>query len=121
LPIPFATTKEQFYATILAKICFTFMGNSLSPTVIQLMAPAHMRGRIMAFGGAALIIPASFMPWLVGVISDSFFHGANGIQLAMSSIILPGLLGGILFLAWGLKALPETIRQASGEVTGDAS
>jgi predicted MFS family arabinose efflux permease len=115
LPIPFVQTAEQFYATILAKTCFTFMANSLAPTVLQLMAPAHMRGRIIAIGGTVNIIFASFMPWLVGIMSDGFFSKSGGILYAMASVVIPGLLGGIVFLAWGLKTLADTIARASGD------
>ncbi|MCO4091361.1 MAG: MFS transporter [Sphingorhabdus sp.] len=114
LPIPLVVTAEQFYATILAKICFTFMANSLAPTVLQLMAPAHLRGRVVAVGGMVTIIFASFMPWVVGLLSDQFFPGHRGILLAVAIIVIPGLLGGILFLAWGLKGLPQTIMRANG-------
>jgi MFS family permease len=115
LPIPFARNADQFYAIILAKICFTFMANSLSPTVLQAMAPAHMRGRVVAIGGTVTIIFGSFMPWLVGAISDGLFPGQNGILYAMASVAIPGLLCGILFLAWGLATLADTIARASGD------
>ena len=115
LPIPFVVTAEQFYATILAKICFTFMANSLAPTVLQLIAPAHLRGRVVALGGMVTIIFASFMPWVVGLLSDLFFPGHRGILLAVATIVIPGLLGGILFLAWGLRTLPQTIARAGGD------
>jgi len=113
LPIPFVTTAGQLYATMLAKVCFTFMANSLAPAVLQLMAPAHMRGRVVAIGGGAFIVFASLMPWLVGVASDAFFAGPRGILLAMSLVIIPGLAGGIAMLGWGLKTLPETIARAA--------
>jgi MFS family permease len=115
LPIPFVTSAGQFYATILAKICFTFMANSLAPTVLQLMAPAHMRGRVVAIGGTLSIIFLSLMPWMVGQISDALFPGEeSGILYAMACVAIPGLLGGILFLAWGLKTLADTIARVSG-------
>jgi MFS family permease len=109
LPIPAVTTAGQFYALILAKIAFTFMANSLSPTVLQTMAPGHMRGRIVAIGGTVMVIFGSFMPWLVGVLSDRVFPGQNGILLAMCSVVIPGLLGGLLFLRWGSGGLAATI------------
>ncbi|WP_397414046.1 MFS transporter [Phenylobacterium sp.] len=109
LPIPLITTSGQFYALMLAKIAFTFMANSLSPTVLQTMAPAHMRGRVVAIGGTVTVIFGSFMPWLVGMLSDRVFPGHNGILLAMCSVVIPGLLGGLLFLRWGSGALPDTI------------
>lgn len=115
LPIPFVQTTNQFYAIILAKICFTFMANSLAPTVLQMMAPAHMRGRVIAIGGSVFIVFSSLMPWLVGVISDTVFPGHGGILLAMASVVIPGLIGGIVLLAWGLKTLPATIAHANGE------
>jgi hypothetical protein len=33
----------------------------------------------------------------------------------MASVVIPGLIGGIVLLAWGLKTLPATIAHASGE------
>jgi len=73
-----------------------------------------MRGRVVAIGGTVTIIFGSFMPWLVGAISDGLFPGQNGILYAMASVAIPGLLCGILFLAWGLATLADTIARASG-------
>lgn len=115
LPIPFVQSASQFYALMVAKIMFTFMANSLSPTVLQLMAPAHMRGRVVAIGGTVTIVFASVMPWVVGTLSDNLFSAPDGILWAMSCVVIPGLLGGLLFLRWGSATLPVTIARASGE------
>ncbi|WP_195908432.1 MFS transporter [Novosphingobium sp. Gsoil 351] len=112
LPIPFASKAWHFYAVILAKIGFTFMANSLSPTVLQLMSPSPIRGRVVALGGMVTIVAASFMPWLVGLLSDHVFTGPRGIILAMAAVAIPGLAGGLLALHWGSRTLGETIARA---------
>jgi hypothetical protein len=43
------------------------------------------------------------------------FHGSSGILQAMSVVIIPALLVGLLFLRWGSVTLPETIRVGSAD------
>jgi MFS family permease len=113
LALPFVQTAVQLYAVIGIKMLFTTMAMSLSPAVLQFLAPAHMRGRVVAIGGMITVMFSSIMPPAIGFLSDKVFDGPAGILQAMTVIIIPALLIGLLFLRWGAVTLPETIRAGS--------
>lgn len=108
--LPFVQTAGQYYAVSLVKVAFTFMATSLSPTVLQLISPARMRGRVVAVGGMITIVMQSIMPYVIGVVSDTMFSGPRGILLAMSAVVIPSMVIGLVFLRWGLATLPATLR-----------
>ncbi|MGH6932328.1 MAG: MFS transporter [Dongiaceae bacterium] len=114
LALPFVESASQYYAVIAVKVMFTTAAMSLSPAVLQFIAPAHMRGRVVAVGGMVTVIFASFMPYFIGLLSDQVFTGPKAILWAMCAIIIPALLIGLLFLRYGAKTLPGTIRAAQG-------
>jgi MFS family permease len=111
--LPFVETAVQLYVVLGIKLLFTTMAMSLSPAVLQFLAPAHMRGRVVAIGGMITVMFSSIMPPAIGLLSDKAFHGPAGILHAMTVVIIPALLAGLLFLRWGSVTLPETIRAGS--------
>lgn len=110
LALPFVQTATQFYVVTLGKLGLTYMATSLSPTILQLIAPARMRGRVVAIGGMVMVLFGSVMPWLIGVISTVAFSGTRGILNAMAVVVIPSLLAGLLILRWGAPHVPGTMR-----------
>ena len=60
------------------------------------------------------VIFSSLMPYFIGILSDQYFSGPKAILWAMCAVIIPALLAGLLFLRFGAKTLPATIRAAQG-------
>lgn len=75
-----------------------FAALSLSPTVLQLMAPGHIRGRVIAIGGLALIALQSMGPVAVGAVSDAIGAGRHSLLMATIVVGLPAYLLGLVFL-----------------------
>ncbi len=115
LGIPFVQTANQFYAVVFAKITFTTVAMSLSPALLQTIAPANMRGRVIAIGGMVTVIFGSLMPTVIGLISDMMPGDPRGILWAMSGVVIPVLIAGVGFLRWGAATIPDTIRLVSEE------
>ncbi|MEG3153635.1 MFS transporter [Sphingomonas sp. RB1R13] len=118
--MPFAQTVTQYYTIVLVKLGLTFMATSLAPTVLQLIAPARMRGRVIAIGGMVTILFGSIMPLMVGTLSAAF-AGPRGILNAMSAVVIPSFAVGLLFLWWGSKAVPATLRAVEVADAGEVS
>lgn len=114
IALPFVKSADQLYAVIGIKGLFTIVAMSLSPAVLQFIAPAHLRGRVVAVGGMVTVIFGSILPPLIGFLSDQYFHGPSGILQALSIVVIPAFLIGLLVLRWGAVTLPATIRAASG-------
>jgi MFS family permease len=93
-----ARNAMQFYAVIALQGAATVCALSLSPTVLQLMAPSNLRGRVIAIGGLVYLVLLSLSPVIVGATSDALGQGQAGMLL--KSIVLVAapcyLLGGVL-------------------------
>ncbi|WP_219211490.1 MFS transporter [Variovorax boronicumulans] len=61
-------------------------GSVLAPTMLQDMAPAALRSRVIAIGTAVTVGLSSLSPVLVGALSDLVQAGDRGLLLAMASI-----------------------------------
>jgi MFS family permease len=72
----------QFYAVIALQGAASVCALSLSPTVLQLMAPPSLRGRVIAIGGLFYMILLSLSPVVVGATSDALGQGSPGALLA---------------------------------------
>jgi Na+-driven multidrug efflux pump len=87
---------------------------SLSPAILQFIAPAHLRGRVIALGGMVTVIFQSFMPFLIGFVSDQYFTGPKALLWSLCVVIIPVLVVGLALLRFGSSSLPATIRAAQG-------
>lgn len=61
-------------------------GSVLAPTMLQDMAPAALRSRVIAIGTAMTVGLSSLSPVLVGALSDLLQVGDRGLLLAMAGI-----------------------------------
>lgn len=113
--LPFVQSAWQIYVIVGVKGLFTIVAMSLSPAVLQFIAPPHMRGRVVALGGMVTVAFGAGMPPLIGFLSDRYFSGPSGILYALSVVVIPAFLIGLLVLRWGSGTLPETIRAANVE------
>lgn len=86
---------------------------SLSPTLLQFIAPKHLRGRMVAVGGMAYLAFLSISPMVVGLVSDQLPAGPRALILAMILVGLPCYAAGAFFLGWGAKTLPQTLEHAA--------
>ncbi len=112
---PFVQSATQYYVIVISKVMFMFMATSLTPTIIQTLAPRRMLGRVAGLAGMIAFGFQSIFPWLIGEVSDSFFTGPRGILLAMSMVILPALIIGLLVVRWGAVTIPATLREVAAE------
>ncbi len=86
---------------------------SLSPTVLQEIAPPDARGRVIALGGMCGVMFAAATPLLVGVVSDLLPQTGHSLIVAMVSVGAPCLALGALIIRFGEKTLPATIADAA--------
>jgi hypothetical protein len=61
------------------------------------------------------VIFQSFMPYVIGVLSDKYFTGPKALLWAMCAVIIPALIAGLAFLRFGAGTLPGTIQAAQRE------
>lgn len=107
---PDLTAIYTLYAakTFLLTVCL-----SLSPAVLQMLAPSHLRGRVIAVGGLITIIFSSMAPLTVGMLSDTAFHGPKGLMTSIVVVSTGASLIGLLFMMFGASSLPSTFQAAA--------
>ena len=92
------STSTGLFVVAGVQSALNFAALSLSPTVLQLIAPGHIRGRVIAIGGLALIALQSLGPVAVGAVSDALGNDPHSLLLATIIVGLPAYLVGLLFL-----------------------
>ncbi len=85
---------------------------SLSPTILQEIAPAAIRGRVIAVGGMCSILIGAITPLLVGVISDLLSPAPNALIFAMVIVGGPALAISSFILRFSEKTISGTMADA---------
>ncbi|SMF61148.1 MFS transporter [Allosphingosinicella indica] len=112
LAFAFAPSPTWLYAAAGLKTVFVTACLSLSPAILQFIAPGHMRGRVIALGGLVSILFMALSPAVVGFVSDRFFPQPHLLLRAIVVVSVPCFLTGILLLRFGSATLPATFTAA---------
>jgi MFS family permease len=83
-------------------------GNSLMPTIVQDLAPAHLRGRVFAISTVIATLFQVISPISVGLLSDHVFTRAGGLLLASIVVGAPSLLLAAITLRLAEKHVLRT-------------
>lgn len=110
-----ASTAIHVYAIVCLQVAATTCALSLSPTVLQFMAPRLLRGRIVAVGGLLYMLFLSLSPVVVGAVSDLIGRGPQGLLRAVVVVATPCYIGGLAFLRLAEKTLPATFAAVAGD------
>jgi MFS family permease len=104
-----------FYGIVCLQVIASTCALSLSPTVLQLMAPRLMRGRVVALGGLLSMLFVSLSPLAVGVVSDALGHRPMGLVWAIMAVAAPCYVLGFVFLHFAESSLPRTFAAVAAE------
>lgn len=115
------TTATQAFWIGGLKYLFITVCLSVTPTILQLVAPGHIRGRVIALGGMVTIFFGAAGPVAQGFVSDRFFPGPQQLNTAIVALTLPCFALGILLLRFGAAKLPGTMAAAGGRVDEESS
>ena len=108
-----ATSPIQMYAIALVQGVGSIAAVSLSPTLLQLIAPTRMRGRVVAIGGLLYIALGSLSPLAVGLMSDLLPGRPRDLLVAMTIVALPCVALGVALLSLTERTLGRTIAAAA--------
>lgn len=107
-----APTPDLVYAAASLKTIFVTACLSLSPAILQLIAPSHMRGRVIALGGLVAILFMTLSPALVGLVSDYLLPAPKDLMLAAATVSVPCFVAGFLLLRFGASRLSDVFAAA---------
>ncbi len=95
-----ATRVEHMYGIQACTTVFVTTGTMLIPTVLQTLAPGHLRARVAAVQSVIALAAAAAAPPLTGLVSDQFRQLPNGLILSSALVAVPCLvLAALLFFA----------------------
>jgi MFS family permease len=93
----FATRAEHMYAIQGVYIVLLTGASMIFPTVVQSLAPAHLRARVYALMGVILSASGAAAPPVVGLLSDQFKSLPNGLIVSAVMVAVPCLaIGAVL-------------------------
>ena len=110
-----ASSPAQFYWIAVVQIAAAMGGLTLSPTVVQLLAPTAIRARVFAIAGLFYTIFGALSPLAVGLVSDHLGPAPRQLLIAMLVVGLPlyGLGVALIHVAGrGLGTTIESVRLA---------
>jgi hypothetical protein len=105
----------SMYATLVFQLAFTVCALSLSPTLLQLLAPRAIRARVIAIGGLFALVLQSLSPVVVGLMSDTLSSRADALLLAVVIVAAPCYLAGAALLSVAEPTLARTCAIAASE------
>ncbi len=106
--LPFAATPFHAYACAALTGVFIIASGALMPSLLQDIAPSHMRTRVLALYGIVTGLAYAVSPLTVGAIS-SVLHGSRGLLYSISIVNVPVLFCAGLLLALAKKPYAESV------------
>lgn len=107
--LPFTTSPFQAYCVAALQGTMGVAASSLMPGVLQNLAPAHLRSRVLALLGIVNALALAVSPLAIGAISGSI-AGPRGMLLAITIVSLPALIASAVLIALAPRPYAATIR-----------
>lgn len=92
------TRPWQAYVLVAALIAACMTGTALSPTMVQDISPARIRGQVISINSVFYTLLGSAGPILVGVFSDGLGANPRGLLWALVAISAPAVAAAALIL-----------------------
>lgn len=108
-----ATSSREACVLLGIQMTFVTFGTALTPTLLQDISPAPLRGRVIALLTFAYSLVSAVSPVLVGGLSDELSSVSRGLLLALLAVSLPALLGAFVFVRAIEQPLARTIQAYS--------
>ena len=113
LPLPLAQTSDQLFLVFGLHMTLLMMGLMTYPTVLQELAPAHLRARMFALFGVLGVVFPSLMPPFVGALSDHFKQVSGSLLLVAVATGATLLVLSSLLYVLGARGYAATVRAAA--------
>lgn len=93
------TSQDQYLVVLTIYFAAVFIGASTAPILISSLAPNHLRARVLALWVIVSAIMSAISPAVVGFLSDLWGDQADGLRLAMATVVVPCSALSILLLS----------------------
>jgi MFS family permease len=110
----FATRVEHMYGIQAVYLALITTATMLAPTVVQTLAPGHLRARVTSIMTVITASAAAAAPPVAGLVSDQFKHLSNGLIFSSALVAVPSLCSAALLFYLGEKRYEKTAMAARG-------
>jgi len=107
--LPFAASAFQAYCIAAVQGALGIAASSLMPGVLQKLAPAHLRSRVLALLGIVNALALAASPLAIGAISG-LIEGPRGMLSAIAIVSLPSLIVSAILMALAPRPYGITLR-----------
>lgn len=108
----FATRVEHMYGIQAFYIALITTATMLAPTVVQTLAPGHLRARVTSIMTVITASAAAAAPPIAGLVSDQFKHMSNGLIFSAALVAVPSLSMAALLFYLGERRYEKTALSA---------
>ncbi|MFA6117067.1 MAG: MFS transporter [Sphingomonas sp.] len=116
--LPFATSPFQAYTIAALQGAMGVAGSALMPGVIQDLAPAHLRSRVLALLGIVNALALAASPLAIGLISG-LIVGPRGMLYSIAIVSLPSLVAAAALLSLAQRPYAVTVRIVRSQLSGE--
>ncbi|HEY0595766.1 MFS transporter [Sphingopyxis sp.] len=118
--LPFTTSAFQAYCIAAMQGALGIAASSLMPGVLQNLAPAHLRSRVLALLGIVNALALAVSPLAIGAISG-LIEGPRGMLNAITIVSLPSLIASALLMALAPRPYAATLGAIRPALSKDPS
>ena len=114
--LPFTTSPFQAYCVAALQGGLGIAASSLMPGVLQNLAPAHLRSRVLALLGITNALALAASPLAIGA-SSGLMTGPRAMMLAITIVSLPALILSAILIALAPAPYAATLRAVRRDVS----
>jgi MFS family permease len=118
--LPFVTSPFQAYAVATLQGTMGVAGSAMIPGVLQSLAPAHLRSRVLALLGIVNALAMAASPMAIGALSG-LISGPRGMLLAIALVGAPALVAAAVLISLARRPYAATLQAISMQTSENAA
>jgi MFS family permease len=118
--LPFTTSPFQAYVVAAFQAAMGIAGSALMPGIIQDLAPAHLRSRVLALLGIVNALALAASPLAIGLISG-VIAGPRGMLYSITVVSVPSLLAAAILISLAHRPYAVTVRTLRSRPLGESA
>lgn len=116
--LPFTTSPFQAYMVAAFQAAMGIAGSALMPGIIQDLAPAHLRSRVLALLGIVNALALAVSPLAIGLISG-MIAGPRGMLYSITVVSVPSLVAAAILISLAWRPYAMTVRAVRSGLSGE--
>lgn len=116
--LPFVTSPFQAYTVAALQGAMGVAGSALMPGIIQDLAPAALRSRVLALLGIVNALALAASPLMIGTISG-WIAGPRNMLYSIAIVSIPSLIAAAVLISLARRPYAATVRAIGSYLSGE--